>query len=235
MNPNYGIDALPAVRNLALVGLAAWLLFAASFAVDSLGSFGRIFLSYAVAFTITPGLMVLYAKVGKFRHRDRMLAMVDWRGDENVLDVGTGRGLLMIGAAKKLTTGRAVGIDIFNSSDLSGNNMENGKLNAEIEGVTSKVEILNEDAREMSFPDESFDVVLSNLCLHNIKGNDGRTQACDEIARVLKPGGVALISDFMKTGVYQKAFDDAGLKTTRSGRFFWDTFPPLRIVTARKP
>jgi arsenite methyltransferase len=34
--------------------------------------------------------MILYAKVGKFRHRDRMLARVTWTGNETVLDVGTG-------------------------------------------------------------------------------------------------------------------------------------------------
>jgi predicted nicotinamide N-methyase len=39
-----------------------------------------------------------------------------------VLDVGTGRGLLLIAAAKKLSgSGRAVGIDIWKASDLSEN------------------------------------------------------------------------------------------------------------------
>ena len=45
--------------------------------------------------------MLVYSKWGKFRHRDRMLNMIAWRGDEHVLDVGTGRGLLIIGAAKR--------------------------------------------------------------------------------------------------------------------------------------
>jgi arsenite methyltransferase len=37
---------------------------------------------------------------------------------ENVLDVGTGQGLLMNGAAKHLTTGKSIGIDIWISKDL---------------------------------------------------------------------------------------------------------------------
>ena len=68
--------------------------------------------------------MILYSKFGKFRHRDRMLKMVNWKGDEIVLDVGTGRGLMMIGAARKLTSGKSVGIDIWSKKDLSGNSME---------------------------------------------------------------------------------------------------------------
>lgn len=38
---------------------------------------------------------------------------IGWLEDESVLGVGTGLGLLMIGAAKKLTTGKSYGIDIL--------------------------------------------------------------------------------------------------------------------------
>jgi cyclopropane fatty-acyl-phospholipid synthase-like methyltransferase len=37
---------------------------------------------------------------------------LDLRGDETVLDVGPGHGLLLIGAAKRLPRGRAMGIDL---------------------------------------------------------------------------------------------------------------------------
>ena len=79
----------------------------------------------------------------------------------------------------------------------------------------------------------SFDVVLSNLCIHNIPDQEGRAQACREIARVLKPGGTALISDFILTGFYEKVFAAAGLKTSRTGLNFF-TFPQLRVVKAQK-
>lgn len=62
-------------------------------------------------------LMIYYAKAGKFRCRDRILNFIDWKGQEAVLDVGTGRGLLLIGAAKR-TTGRAVGIDLWSQEDF---------------------------------------------------------------------------------------------------------------------
>ena len=56
-----------------------------------------------------------------------------------------------------------------------------------------------------------------------------------EIARILKPGGTALISDFRHTKEYARALHQAGLTVTRSRPYLLDTFPPLRIVQAVKP
>jgi ubiquinone/menaquinone biosynthesis C-methylase UbiE len=162
-----------------------------------------------------------------------MLNMAPWRGDEQVLDVGTGRGLLMVGAAKRLTTGKSIGMDIWREQDLSDNNREAATRNAGIEGVQDKVELRNADARAMPFPDSSFDCVLSNLCLHNIPSREGRAAACGEIARVLKSGGVAVISDFTHTDEYAKTFREQGLETNCS---FSLLIAPmlLRIVKASK-
>lgn len=227
--PDYGIDAPGVIRNFFFSAAA---LLAASFYIppswaSSARWMGSIFLLEGLA-------MLAYAKFGKFRHRARILGMVAWRGDERVLDVGTGRGLLMIGAAKKLKDGKAVGIDIWSAKDLSGNAAEPTLKNIELESVKDRAEIKTEDMRQMSFPDASFDVVLSNLAIHNIPDAGGRAKACAEIARVLKPGGTALVSDFMKTGEYMHAFSTAGLKVSRTAPYFFDTFPPLRIVAARK-
>ena len=86
----------------------------------------------------------------------------------------------------------------------------------------------------MKFEDNTFDVVLSNLCLHNIPGKERRAQACREIVRVLKPGGQAVISDFLHTRAYAEAFGSAGAGTVRSAMYWFDTFPPLRIVQVEK-
>ena len=235
--PDYGIDAPGVIRNLFVIGA---LLFALGIFVGPVQiggariAAGRMLIITGCIFLAESAAMLLYAKVGKFAHRDRMLAKITWRSDEQVLDVGTGRGLLLIGAAKKLTSGKAIGIDIWNAEDLSGNAMEATLANAEAEGVKDRVELKTEDASAMSFADSSFDVVVSNLCLHNIPTAAGREKACREIARVLKPGGVAVISDFKNTGDYEKTFQTAGLKTERGGPHLLTTFPPLRLVVARK-
>jgi len=235
--PDYGVDAPGVIRNLFIAAVAVFL-FAIFLPVVKIGSV--TFITRPMAWTTAPAialsgvLMVIYVKWGKFRHRDRMLSLVDWEGNEAVLDVGTGRGLLLIGAAKKLTTGRAVGIDIWSAKDLSGNRPEGTLRNAALEGVTERVEVRSEDATKMSFPDASFDVVLTNVCIHNIPSRGGRDQACREIARVLKAGGVALVSDFIHLGDYAKAFRQAGARAERAGWFWFDTFPPMGILRVTK-
>jgi ubiquinone/menaquinone biosynthesis C-methylase UbiE len=140
-----------------------------------------------------------------------MISMIDWKGNEKVLDIGTGRGLLMIGAAKKLTLGKCIGIDIWDQDDMHGNAYQNTMRNAELEGVLEKVEVRNEDVRSMSFPNATFDVVLSNLCIHNIPTEEGREKACREISRVLKRNGTAIIADKSHTKEYGEIFATEGL------------------------
>lgn len=234
--PDYGIDAPGVIRNLFLVAAACagmiWILPAMKIGGETV-IFAPMWRNTAIGCAIGGTLMLVYSKFMKFQHRDRMLAMVNWRGDEWVLDVGTGAGLLLIGAARKLTTGKATGIDVWSMVDLSGNARERTLRNAEMEGVKDKVEVLDGDATAMQFADGTFDVVVSNLVIHNIPSREGRAKACREIARALKPGGVAVISDFVNTGTYMAEFTKAGLDV-EGRRWSWGTFPPLRVVVAGK-
>jgi arsenite methyltransferase len=235
--PDYGIDAPKVIRNLFIAGVACVVV---ALTLPTL-TIGPVTLQpnpgllYSAPWLFAPAiLMLIYAKAGKFRHRDRMLAKVSWTGTETVLDVGAGRGLLLIGAAKRLTTGHAIGIDIWNTEDLSGNSPQAVLDNIATEGVAGKTEANSEDARKMSFPDGTFDVVLSNLCLHNIYQKEGRAQACREIVRVLKPDGVAVISDFKHMHEYAAAFAACGLTVELCPLDWTGTFPPLRILVAHK-
>jgi precorrin-6B methylase 2 len=76
--------------------------------------------------------MVIYGMIGKFTVRDLMLSKVAWKGGEMVSDIGTGTGPLINGAAKHLTTGKSIGIDIWRAEGLSNNTRANTLRNAEL-------------------------------------------------------------------------------------------------------
>lgn len=232
----YGVDAPGVIRNLALGGIAL-LLVVIFFPIVKIGSLtidtsGLVWSGGGCCFGAV--LMLAYSLYGKYKFRDRLLNMITWTGNEQVLDIGTGKGLLMIGAAKRLTTGKSIGIDIWNAEDLTGNNIENAMNNAAVEGVADKVEIKNENAMQMGFADETFDVVLTNMCIHNIYNKEGRKTACKEIGRVLKTGGTALVADFRHVREYKANFDELGLNAQRLPANYLTTFPAISIVVVKK-
>ena len=240
--PNYGIDAPAVMRNFFLIGAACLLFAIFAPALVHLGPIAirpRSFF-WPAGFLIGEGfLFLLYVKIGKFRHRDFMLSLHSWRGDENVLDVGCGRGLLLAGAAKRLAalkgTGHATGIDVWSNVDMGGNSAAATQHNLDLEGISSICTLVSKPAQQMSFPDASFDVIVSNLCLHNIYDRPTRRQALQQIVRVLKPSGIALISDYKRTGEYAEEFRNSGLIVEKKRGSLLTTFPPLTVVIARKP
>jgi SAM-dependent methyltransferase len=63
----------------------------------------------------------------------------------------------------------------------------------------------------MTFPDGHFDVIVSKLCIHTIFDRKARNEALHQIGRVLKPGGIALFSDYKRTREYTAERTKLGL------------------------
>jgi arsenite methyltransferase len=144
-------------------------------------------------------------------------------------------------AAQRLPRGRAVGVDVWNTTDQSGNAMEVTRQNAALEGVAQRVELHTADMRELPFDDGSFDVVVSSLAIHNVPAAGERARALREATRVLKKGGKLAIADIRNTRVYAGELEACGLKITERrslGIRFWYGFSPwvaTRLVAAIKP
>jgi SAM-dependent methyltransferase len=218
--PDYGIDAPGVVRNLFLAGAIGWLVWGTAALglwsgqlVIPLPGLRLVFplagmgFGCGVGFTLMGVWMIWESKIGKVRNRERLLQRITWTGKEEVLDVGCGRGLMLIGAAKRLTTGRATGIDIWQAEDLSGNRPEATLENARREGVADRVDVQTGDMRKMPFASNTFDIVVSRAAIHNLYKAGDRAQAIGEIARVLKPGGQALIEDIRHLQEYATVFN----------------------------
>lgn len=227
--PDYGIDAPIMQRNLIIVGVA---LMALLFIWPSVG-----------VYAFWPGLTLLLAavwlrwgsRVGKIKLAQKMLNELPWRGDEQVLDVGCGHGLLTVLAAKHLNTGKSIGVDVWREFDQAENRPDKVLDNARLEGVARLVEVKDGDARELPFADGTFDVILSGWAIHNIAVGTGREKAIREMIRVLKPGGWVGIVDIEATKEFVAALHKSGLSNIRrSGPNFCFISPTHQLV-AQKP
>jgi len=177
---------------------------------------------------------------GKFVVWARLLDSLSLRGDEHVVDLGCGRGAVLLMAAERLHTGRAVGVDLWKRGDQSGNSPTATRRNAEAEGVADRVDLHTADMTLLPFANDSFDVVLSNMAIHNIKGARQRDAALDEALRVLRPGGRLMIADIFYINRYTQrlqARQVCNLAQRGLGWRMWWGGPWVRttVLTATKP
>ena len=228
----YGIDA-PYVPLFMAIGLAASI---ALFAFAHVTSMWLTILILAL-------LLACYLHTtlrGKFAVWADLLDGLAFDGNERVLDLGCGRGAVLLMAAARLPRGRATGIDIWSTADQSGNAQATTQANAVAEGVADRIDLRTADMRDLPFPDGSFDAIVSNVAIHNIGDPAGRDRAIDEAFRVLRPGGRLLVADIKYTRRYAERLHTLGAaEVVRRGlgwRMWWgNPFVPTSLVAARKP
>jgi SAM-dependent methyltransferase len=180
-----------------------------------------------------------FSRRGKFEVWARLLTELGLHGDERVLDLGCGRGAVLLAAAKLLPRGSAVGVDIWRP-DQTGNSMQATLTNADAEGVADRVELHTRDMTDLHFPEASFDLIVSSLAIHNLPGNDARRSAIDEAVRVLRPGGRVVIADIGFTRLYAARLRQQGMSNVARRDLGWRAWwgvPLIRThaVTATKP
>lgn len=237
--PDYGLDAPGVVWRMLGIGaamLAVGLFLGTAMKRSAIARYmAPSLVSGGVAFLATGLVMIWGSRIGKLRLRDRLLALFPWRGDEKALDVGCGHGLMLLGAARRLKTGSAIGVDLWQKEDQAGNNREATMRNAVLEGVAERVTLRDGDARDLPFDDRSFDVVVSSWALHNIYDFKERRRALEEIVRVLRPGGRLLIVDIRHVREYTGHLSQLGMIEIREAGPSFLFVIPTRWLTASKP
>jgi arsenite methyltransferase len=236
---DYGFDAPKVPLFLGLGGIAgliaavvSWILGWGVLTAVWFGVVGVVNLASA-------GLYVYATRRGKHQAWAKILDSIPWRGDETVLDLGCGRGAILIAAAHRLPQGRAVGVDIWDTGDQSGNSIEVTRRNAELEGVANRVQLETADIRDLPFHEGSFDAVFSSLVLHNIHSHDGRSGALAAAMHVLRPGGRLLVADILHLNEYRLELQRLGLEEVRVhelglGTWFGNPFMRTRLVSGTK-
>ncbi len=232
-HPDYGLDSPLMVRHMFSRG--GWTLVFALivFVVNRAqypGPSARILIVLgliALGFFVAGWISIQASKTARFQIRDRILDSLQLTGEERVLDVGCGTGLMAIGAAKRLKSGRVTGLDQSEEAEAI-------KENAKIEGVAEKLRVDTGVSAKLVYPDNHYDVVVSALALRGLGESDVRELMVREIFRVLKPGGRLAIFDTTGVSGYAEVLRSSGAQSVELSPMIWYGIQPARIVTARK-
>ncbi len=118
--------------------------------------------------------------------RKKVVKSVQNARPETILDIATGTGDLAIAMAKA-TNAKITGFD------LSAGMLEVGRKKVKDESLENRIEMIQGDAENMPFEDNSFDVITVAFGVRNF---ENLKKGLDDIYRVLKPGGKFLILEF---------------------------------------
>lgn len=235
---SYGIDAprvlfgLAAAGGLLLVGAIVFAL------LDRWPSPALPVLLSSITFLLSAAVYLHTTLRGKFQVWSELLDGLGLKGDEDVVDLGCGRGAVLVAAASRVPRGRVTGVDLWRSVDQSGNTPEAALANAV--HVADRVELRTGDLTALPFPDGSFDVAVSGLAIHNIASKSGRQRAVHEAARVMRPGGRLVLVDILHTADYVRWLTEDGLVDVSQRALGWQywyggPWMAARMVTATVP
>ncbi len=213
-----------------------------SFGLDS--PTGLLLSSFAAPF-------YLYATFrGKFELWDEWLSKVPHSTYvQPTLDLGCGRGLVLLKVAEckrkiavndvSARVAPAYGIDIFSTSDQTGNSAAATYRNAAAMGLLGHTVLHQASfAEQLPFADGTFSLITASLSLHNTS-QEGRRVAIREMARVCAVGGRLIVVDLWGSfNAYTSALRDANwtdVSVRWAGLKMMYGILPCQVLEATKP
>jgi SAM-dependent methyltransferase len=183
------------VQRKKLLGLGSCVLIAGLLLLAPLHDAIRIFLwllflGLSVCLFFPLYAYVMFSQVGGKWQAHLYALILDSLGDMGegtVLDIGSGNGALAVLAAIRFPNAKVISVDRWGAEweYSQGACWENARIG----GVEKRIQFVEGDAAQLVFDSGLFDVVISNLTLHEVKSAPHARDALCEALRVVKPGG----------------------------------------------
>jgi ubiquinone/menaquinone biosynthesis C-methylase UbiE len=129
----------------------------------------------------------IWARLTESRARRRVLALADPGPAEDVLEVATGTGAQLVELASRNRGGRTVG------AEVAAGMLARTRRRLAGRGLAG-VEVVEADARELPFAEQSFDLIVNSYML-DLLPRDDIPRALAELRRLLRPGGRLVMSN----------------------------------------
>lgn len=209
--PRYGYVAIKYFLGIGVIGILGLLLAVFSIVLGGTSILWLLVIGIIIAFI---GIYTAVAYIPLYFRMLRPSKMAAfWRelareeelkGPLKALDVGCGTGGVAIRIAQAVPESSVIGIDIFQG--VSGSSPEQPRFNAAAENVEDRVAFQEGNLLAIPFPENSFDIVTAGSVLHEIKGDENKLKALNEIWRVLKPSGKFITVEIVRNRRMYLAF-----------------------------
>ena len=160
--------------------------------------------------------------------------------DAELLAVGAGHEAVLFWLANKV--GRMVATDIYGEGDFAGGEAEGSMLTdpgtfAPYPYDRERLDVRWMDARDLRFPDGSFDAVFSLSSIEHFGGPADIAQAATEIGRVVRPGGHAFVvtEAYVRRHPLDSPLIQTGLRVATLGRRAPTATPRRRVLDVFTP
>lgn len=194
--------------------------------------------STAASLITTAVLFVRATRVGKFEVWAEILKGLRLRGDETLLDLGCGRGAVLLAAAKLLPNARAVGVDVWRA-DQTDNSADNTLHNAVLEGVADRVEVRTADITDLPLRRRDGRRRRQQLGGSQHPNAGGSGEGDQRRGSVLRPGGRLVLADIWATRRHMRQLRQLGwtdvARRNLGWRMWWGPRMGTHLITATKP
>lgn len=179
------------------------------------------------------GILIHTLTMGHLKVWQNLVDRMEFSDHDQVLDLSAGRLNDLLLLAKNLQTpAKVTGTGDWRQDQQA----VQTRINAA--GLADRIQLVDTDVFNMTFPDRSFDKVLVDLAFHNITPALKRNRAVQEAARVLKANGTMAIADFDHVDEYQRmlaslGFDDIRVVNTGFNGWWGGPWTTTKLIVAR--